>query len=164
MTGTERAAVRLALGVLRAYSRHVPRGCASVYAQVYARAAVVAAWQYAEARADAYTVRAIAAAVLLADDLSGGDLTLARVVRVRLALYLRAVLRADSLGWDWLGMGGDIYGDDLMGSDLGEARHDEGLAPAYRRNAGEVWWSSARSSAQYHIARPLWLDAPPARR
>ncbi len=143
MTGTERAALRLALGVLRGGgggSRWAVRGARSIIGGHHFGADGAGSETYAGQPA-------------LADAIGAAIKTVPyRILRARLALYLRAVLRAErgerGLFW-WAST--DSREFDRKGRFTGpyvtrrirvRDRHEPG---AFR---------------DYSPARPLWLDAP----
>jgi hypothetical protein len=138
MTGTERAALRLVLGTLR-----VSLYTHTKYTGRARRAVVNALGVLPDSLADLW------AAV---DDLLGmpfqADLVCSRILRARLALYIRAVLRAER---------GEVWGGFVL-------RHwrpewpEEVYAAAYPMHPpGDNNYEFVR------IARPLWLDARPHR-
>jgi hypothetical protein len=130
MTGTERAALRLALGVLRLAVLLHPR---TDYAYTSISNADLAAWAIGR---NPVTAAACCAAELAA---RAHD---QRRVRARLALYLRAVLRADAgdRGLWWV------------------RRLNSWLYPPDYEERSAHWYAQGRET--YRLARPLWLDAP----
>lgn len=136
MTQTEVAALRLALGVLRQAILDWPRSDYAISsiddAHVRSRApAAAAAWQ---------------ASFDLARRTNKVDEY--RRVRARLALYLRAVLRAErgDVGRWWVGE--RRFREFTRGGDFTGGTYAE-------------WSRSARASPGARLARPLWLSAPP---
>lgn len=136
MTGTERSALRLALGMLRSRREWRWHEIANVLEAGGAEGYVPGMRRWST---------------------ESPSLLVDRQLTCRVALYIRAVLRADALGWDWIDLGGFVFADEEMsGADLGECRCNEGLGPSWR--LGRTW-ENARAAVPYRIARPLWLDA-----